>query len=79
MSYSLTVQEGLDFLLSAGSIDLMAVYRGFLLMLDVRVTGVMCFSRYLSTNTTGVSSGDGGDLLSLLILSLLCGDSEAQI
>lgn len=79
MSYSLTVQEGLDLMLSAVSIDCMSMYRGFLLMLDFRVTGVICFSKYLASNTTGVPSGDGGHKLSILTSCSLCGDNEAGI
>lgn len=45
-------------------------------MLVFRVDGVMCFSRYLSTNTTGLQSGCGTELLLVVTLGSLCGDRE---
>lgn len=70
------VQEGLDFWFSPMSIVLMSVYRGFLLILEFKVCDVMCFSRYLSTNTTGLPSGDEEGLLSLTVLLSLWGEDR---
>lgn len=70
--YSSTVQEGWTFTLSSSS-DLEAGNSGFILRLEVRVWGLMCFSRYRSTKVTAEASAAAGGLRSVFSLLSLCG------